>query len=69
MKIRAILVNAAACAMLALATYSAVAQSVPAAKEGTWVARDFHRLCPTGYCVSHENGKTFRDGLGVRMAR
>ena len=41
MKIRAILVSAAACAMLALATYSAVAQSVPAAKEGTWVARDF----------------------------
>jgi homoserine O-acetyltransferase len=41
MKIRAILVGAAACAMLALATYSAVAQSVPAAKEGTWVARDF----------------------------
>ena len=41
MKIRAILVSAATCAMLALATYSAVAQSVPAAKEGTWVARDF----------------------------
>ena len=41
MKIRAILVSAAACAMLTLATYSAVAQSVPAAKEGTWVARDF----------------------------
>jgi len=42
MKIRAILVSAAACAMLSLATYSAMAQSVPAAKEGTWVARDFH---------------------------
>src|SRR6476620_5027157 len=41
MKIRAILVGAAACAMLTLATLSTVAQSIPAAKEGTWVARDF----------------------------
>jgi homoserine O-acetyltransferase/O-succinyltransferase len=42
MKILTILVSAAACAMLSLATYSAVAQSVPAVKEGAWVARDFH---------------------------
>jgi homoserine O-acetyltransferase len=41
MNIRGILVSAAACAMLTLTTFSAVAQSIPAAKEGTWVARDF----------------------------
>ena len=41
MKIRAILVGAAACTMLILATLSALAQSVAVAKEGTWVARDF----------------------------
>jgi homoserine O-acetyltransferase/O-succinyltransferase len=41
MKIRAILVGAAACAMLTLASHAAMAQSIPAAKEGTWIARDF----------------------------
>ena len=41
MKIRAILVIAATCAMLTVTTFAAVAQSVPAAKEGTWVVRAF----------------------------
>lgn len=41
MKMRAILAPAMIGLVLMLAAFSAVAQSVPAAKEGSWVAKDF----------------------------
>jgi homoserine O-acetyltransferase len=41
MKLRTSSSLAAACLMLILAAVSAAAQSVPAAKEGTWIAKDF----------------------------